>query len=46
MKKYARGNVSLLLLLLLLKKIGSARLRKSDNYTPHQSEDPNPTIPT
>ena len=33
------------LLLLLLKKVGSARLGESDN-TPYQSEDPSPTIPT
>ena len=34
-----------LLLLLLFKKVGSARLRDSD-ITPYQSEDPSPTIPT
>ena len=34
-----------LLLLLLLKKVGSARLRDSD-ITPYQSEGPSPTIPT
>ena len=33
----------LTLLLLLLKEVGSARLREW--YTPHQSEDPSPTIP-
>ena len=36
----------LLLLLLLLKKVSSARPGESDNYTPYQSEDPSPTIPT
>ena len=36
-----------MLLLLLLKKVGSAMLRESDiQYTPYQSEDPRPTIPT
>ena len=50
-----RGNVSyrrivsmycfnLLLLLLLSKKVSSARLGESD--TPYQSEDSSPTIPT
>ena len=32
--------------LLLFKKVGSARLGSREWYTPYQSEDPSPIIPT
>ena len=38
--------IQIYIFFLLLKKVGSARLRESDIRTPYQSEDPITTIPT
>ena len=44
-KMCARHRCLLKGILLLVKEVGSARLRESD-FTPYQSNDPSPTIPT